>query len=243
MCRAEPRSRWTQAGFCGAGSPGCSHTACLGPRCPPNCSLVPSAACFVPLRVWHRVMGVHGDSGGPQGVRACSFWHRWQLLLEPRSEAAGWSGDGSVRQGSSILSLARLWVLGGACSGVVGDRIRPCSTTIPLLQSHVLLRHAERSPGGARGGRLWEGRAQGPGEAGGLGAPLPGGRRGAGASPRCCIAAPSRERSAEGSWEGRGCCIAGLRLEAVQMEMCRCQGGCDTGERRPAHPRIRSPFL
>lgn len=32
------------------------------------------------------------------------------------------------------------------------------------------------------------------------------------------------------SWEVRGCCIAELRLEAVQMEMCLCQGGCDNEE-------------
>lgn len=126
----------------------------------------------------------------------------------------------------------------GASNGVVGDRIRPRSAPIPLLQCHVLLRHAERSPGGARGGQSAE-----PGGGGGLGDPAAGREKGSGASPRCCIAAPSREQSAEGSWEGRGCCIAGLRLEAVRVEMCRWQSGCDTGERHPAHPRIRSSFL
>lgn len=63
---------------------------------------------------------------------------------------------------------------------------------------------------------------------------LPGGRRGAGLPQCCCIAAPSRERS----WEGRGCCIAGLRLELCKW---RCRSGCDavSGARRAlrsSHP-------
>lgn len=69
------------------------------------------------------------------------------------------------------------------------------------------------------------------------------GEGGAGLSHAAALQLGAGELSAEGSWEGRGCCIAGLRLEAVQMEMCLCQGGCDTEEQCPAHPLICLSFL
>lgn len=66
---------------------------------------------------------------------------------------------------------------------------------------------------------------------------------GAGLSHAAALQLGAEEPSVEGSWEGRRCCIAGLRLDAVQMEMCLCRGGCDTEEQRLVRPLICSSFL
>lgn len=177
------------------------------------------------------------------------------LSLDP---LAGWSGDGSVLSGSLVLGLSGLCALRVSCTELWGCRvwkIRYGSAVFPTLQSHVLLRACEAvlpgEPGEGlldlrlgsgelgkaeyvRGGRLgtasrWGGGVQGEG--------------GEGFSHAAALQLRAGEPSAEGSWEGRGCCIAGLRLEAVRMEMCLCQGGCDTEEQCPARPLISSPFL
>lgn len=134
-------------------------------------------------------------------------WPQMQVQLP------GCSGDSSVCQGGWS------WVrVSGVMLRDVGDEmwLSPAAKSRPPLV-------CKRPPGRAQ---RWEWDLEQPLLWGALGQRsrgcvgtvlLPGGRRGAGLPRCCCIAAPSRERS----WEGRGCCIAGLRLELCKW---RCVG-------------------
>ena len=157
-------------------------------------------------------------------------------------------------RGSLVLVLSRLRTLRVSCMELWGRRVweirygvillypLPCKVT---SSSGCMKQLSQGSQG--RGCRFsgWEAVSSGRqsmcevrSPAGEAWRCLAVGWRGAGLSHAAALQLGAGEPSAEGSWEGRGCCIAGLRLEAVQMEMCLCQGGCDTEEQCPAHPLI-----
>lgn len=159
---------------------------------------------IVPLCGWHWVMCVCVAVVSPGCARV---WPQMQVQLP------GSSGDSSVCRGgwSQVRDL-------GVMLRDVGDEmwLSPAAKSRPPLV-------CKRPPGRAQ---RWEWDLEQPLLWGALGQRsrgcvgtvlLPGGRRGAGLPRCCCIAAPSRERS----WEGRGCCIAGLRLELCKW---RCVG-------------------
>lgn len=194
--RAQPWFCRVLAVFCGA--VGSAHVALW---CPVTC---PVLNLIVPLCGWHWVMCVCVAVVSPGCARV---WPQMQVQLP------GSSGDSSVCRGgwSQVRDL-------GVMLRDVGDEmwLSPAAKSRPPLV-------CKRPPGRAQ---RWEWDLEQPLLWGALGQRsrgcvgtvlLPGGRRGAGLPRCCCIAAPSRERS----WEGRGCCIAGLRLELCKW---RCVG-------------------
>jgi len=208
-------------------------------------------------RVRRLVLGVRGGSDVP-GSRVCAAFlvPTAAAVRARRSGFARWAERGWLcpSRGGLVLGLSRLHALSVSRTELRGCRVwdirygavplytLPCKVTSSSGRVEQLSRGARGGVAGSPAGKRWarEGRVPARREA------WPGwrawGEGGAGLSHAAALQLGAGEPSVEGSWEGRGCCIAGLRREAVRMEMCLCQGGCDTEEQCPAHPLICSSF-